>query len=124
MNTDQLINKALRLEFLSLREGMHLYSSLPLAELMVIGNRLRKIHHPENFVTWIIDRNINITNACISGCKFCNFYRPVSNKSVYITTIDEYAKKIDEMVCLGGDQLLLQGGLHPHLGVTWYAELF
>jgi cyclic dehypoxanthinyl futalosine synthase len=124
MNTDQLINKALRLEFLSLREGMHLYESLPLAELMAVGNQLRKIHHPENFVTWIIDRNVNITNACISGCKFCNFYRPVSNKSVYITTIEEYAKKIDEMVCLGGDQLLLQGGLHPHLGVSWYAELF
>ena len=124
MNTDLLINKALRLEFLSLREGMHLYELLPLAELMAIGNRVRKIHHPENFVTWIIDRNVNITNACISGCKFCNFYRPVSNKSVYITTIEEYAKKIDEMVCLGGDQLLLQGGLHPHLDVSWYAELF
>lgn len=124
MNADLLINKALRLEFLTIGEGKFLFEKLPLGELMAIGHHLRMIHHPESHVTWIIDRNVNITNACISGCKFCNFYRPVSNKNVYITTLEEYAQKIDEMVCLGGDQLLLQGGLHPHLGLEWYIQLF
>jgi cyclic dehypoxanthinyl futalosine synthase len=124
MNTDLIINKALRLEFLTAEQGLFLFENLPLGELMTLGHILRKLHHPDNAVTWIIDRNVNITNACISGCKFCNFYRPVSNKNVYITTLEEYAKKIEEMNCLGGNQLLLQGGLHPHLGVSWYEELF
>jgi cyclic dehypoxanthinyl futalosine synthase len=124
MNLDLLINKALRLEFLNAAQGLELYQRLPLGELVFAANELRNIHHPDQKVTWIIDRNVNITNACISGCKFCNFYRPVSNKQVYITTYDEYAAKIEEMKCIGGDQLLLQGGLHPDLGLEWYAGLF
>lgn len=124
MNLDQLITKALRLEFLNAAQALELYNRLPLGELIAAANELRKIHHPENKVTWIIDRNVNITNACISGCKFCNFYRPAGNKQVYITTLAEYAAKIDEMKCIGGDQLLLQGGLHPNLGLDWYVDLF
>ena len=124
MNLDLLIKKALRLEFLNVAQAMELYEHLPLGELMFVANELRKIHHPENKVTWIIDRNVNITNACISGCKFCNFYRPLNNKQVYITTLDEYAVKVDEMKCIGGNQLLLQGGLHPGLGIDWYIDLF
>ena len=99
MNLDLLIKKALRLEFLNAAQALALYHQLPLGELVYTANELRKIHHPENKVTWIIDRNVNITNACISGCKFCNFYLPVSNKQVYITTLDEYASKIEEMKC-------------------------
>jgi cyclic dehypoxanthinyl futalosine synthase len=124
MNTDLLIKKALRLEFLSVAQGMHMFEHLPLAELMQVGNVLRRIHHHDRVVTWIIDRNVNITNACISGCKFCNFYLPVSNRKVYITTTEEYSRKIEEMKCLGGNQLLLQGGLHPHLGLKYYSDLF
>lgn len=124
MNLDLLLKKALRLEFLNTAQALELYHRLPLGELVYAANELRKIHHPENKVTWIIDRNVNITNACISGCKFCNFYRPVSNKQVYITTLDEYAAKIEEMKCIGGDQLLLQGGLHPELRLDWYVDLF
>jgi cyclic dehypoxanthinyl futalosine synthase len=124
MNLDLLITKALRLEFLNSAEAIELYRRLPLGELVYTANELRKIHHPENKVTWIIDRNVNITNACISGCKFCNFYRPASHKQVYITTLEEYAAKIEEMRCMGGNQLLLQGGLHPDLGLDWYVDLF
>ncbi len=124
MNKELIIRKALRLEFLTVDQGMFLFEQMPLGELMSLAHALRKLHHPENSVSWLIDRNVNITNACISGCKFCNFYRPVSHKDVYITTLDEYARKIEEMNCLGGNQLLLQGGLHPHLGVAWYEELF
>jgi cyclic dehypoxanthinyl futalosine synthase len=124
MNTDLIVRKALRLEFLTVEQGMFLFEHFPLGELMTIGHAIRKLHHPENTVTWLIDRNVNITNACISGCKFCNFYRPVSHKSVYITTPDEYTRKIEEMYCLGGNQLLLQGGLHPKLKTGWYEALF
>jgi cyclic dehypoxanthinyl futalosine synthase len=121
---DQLIIKALEGGSLSLEEGKRLYESLPLAELMNLGHELRCRYHPENRVTWIIDRNVNITNACISGCRFCNFYRPVSDPSCYITTLEEYSQKIEEMRALGGNQLLLQGGMHPHLGLSFYTDLF
>jgi cyclic dehypoxanthinyl futalosine synthase len=119
-----LIDKALNLEFLNTGEGEQLFLGLSLAELMLIGNELRKKHHPHGKVTWIIDRNVNITNACISGCKFCNFYKPTNSEDCYITGIDEYIQKIDEMKSLGGKQLLLQGGMHPGLGLEFYTRLF
>ena len=119
-----LIHKALSLEFLSIAEGARLFRELPLADLMWIGNELRKKQHPYGKVTWIIDRNVNITNACVSGCKFCNFYKPVNNEACYITSMEEYVEKIDEMHKLGGNQLLLQGGMHPHLGIDFYTNLF
>jgi cyclic dehypoxanthinyl futalosine synthase len=124
MNKDQLVSKALRLEFLTTEQGLFLFESLSLSELMAVGDNLRMIHHNDRIVTWLIDRNVNITNACISGCKFCNFYVAEKNAKAYITTHEEYAKKIEEMKCLGGNQLLLQGGLHPHLGLKYYKELF
>ncbi|MCX6252171.1 MAG: dehypoxanthine futalosine cyclase [Bacteroidetes bacterium] len=124
MNTDQLIRNSLRLEFLTVLQGIHLYKNLPLAELMSIGNELRKIHKPDDKVTWIIDRNVNITNACISGCKFCNFYRSPKHKNVFVTSFDEYVVKIEEMYSLGGKQLLLQGGLSPYLRLNDYTALF
>jgi len=124
MNIDQLVKKALRLEFLSVAQGLTLYENLPLPVLMSVGFELRKLHNPDLKVTWIIDRNVNITNGCISGCKFCNFYKPVKNDKVYITTIAEYTGKIEELQCLGGNQLLLQGGLHPNLKLSYYTGLF
>ena len=124
MSADSVITKVLRLEFITAREAMEVYMQLPLSELMAIGNELRNIHHPDRTVSWIIDRNVNITNVCISGCKFCNFYRSAKSEDVFITTIEEYAAKIEEMRCFGGNQLLLQGGLHPHLGLEYYIGLF
>jgi cyclic dehypoxanthinyl futalosine synthase len=124
MDKDKLIFKALNHEFLSVEEGKFLFEELPLAELMMVGNELRKKQHPEKVVTWIIDRNVNITNVCISGCKFCNFYRTGNSAEAYITTIPEYCAKIEEMQRLGGNQLLLQGGLHPKLGIEFYEKLF
>jgi cyclic dehypoxanthinyl futalosine synthase len=75
-------------------------------------------------VTLIIDRNVNITNVCISGCKFCNFYRSGHSQEAYITTIQDYCAKIEEMKKLGGNQLLLQGGMHPELRLGFYENLF
>ena len=117
MKDDILIQKALSLEFLTIEEGLYLFETLPLAELMLAGNELRKLLHPGAGVTWIIDRNVNITNICISGCKFCNFYRTGHSTEAYVTTIPEYCSKIEEMKRLGGNQLLLQGGLHPKLSL-------
>ena len=124
MTDNQLIYKALQSEFLTIQEGKVLFETLPLADLMMIGNELRKKLHPENNVTWIIDRNVNITNVCISGCKFCNFYRNGKSPDAYITSIPEYCSKIEEMKRLGGRQLLLQGGLHPKLSIDFYENLF
>jgi cyclic dehypoxanthinyl futalosine synthase len=124
MTTEPIIYKALHSEFLSIDEGKFLFETLPLAELMMVGNELRKKLHPEGTVTWIIDRNVNITNVCISGCKFCNFYRTGTSSDAYITTIPEYCTKIEEMKRLGGNQLLLQGGLHPKLSLDFYEDLF
>jgi len=76
-------------------------------------------------VTWQIDRNVNITNVCISGCKFCNFHCKLHQTDrAYITTLDEYSQKIEETLALSGDQLLLQGGMHPKLDIEWYESLF
>ncbi len=124
MNTDRTIEKALSLEFLSKEEALHLYRSLSLAEIMWLGDEIRKIKVPGNEVGWIIDRNVNITNVCSSRCKFCNFYRIPSDPDAYITSEDEYDRKIDELFRLGGNQLLLQGGLHPSLGIDFYTDLF
>lgn len=112
------------MEFLSAEEGAMLFRELSLANLMYLGNILRKRHHPHGNVTWIIDRNVNITNVCLSGCKFCNFYKSAKSPEAYITTIPEYCSKIEEMQRLGGNQLLLQGGMHPKLSIDFYENLF
>lgn len=108
-------------------QALELYEGAPLVELMCLANDVRqKLHeHRKGVVTWQIDRNVNITNVCVSGCKFCNFHCRLSQKELsYITTRQQYRVKIDELLALGGDQLLLQGGCHPHLAVEFYEELF
>ena len=72
----------------------------------------------------MIDRNVNITNICISGCTFCNFHRKINGEGTYTTTMEEYQQKIEQMIQLGGDQLLLQGGMHPRYGLKFYTDLF
>jgi radical SAM domain protein, CofH subfamily len=112
------------MEFLSISEGMFLYNNAALPELMLVADELRKKQVPHGKVTWIIDRNLNTTNVCIANCKFCNFYRIPGHKDAYITDIATYKKKIDETIRYGGDQLLLQGGHHPELGLSFYVNLF
>jgi len=121
---NNLYKKALNFEFLTVDEGVQLYEYAPLEELIFIGNELRKKQKQDDIVTWQIDRNVNITNSCISQCKFCNFYKKPNDKEVYVTTIEEYKVKIQELLKLGGNQLLLQGGLHPKLKLEFYVNLF
>ena len=124
MNINSLLNRALQFDFLSIEEGKFLFENAPLAELTFVANELRKIQKPDNKVTWIIDRNVNTTNVCIANCKFCNFYRIPGHKEAYITTIEQYKQKIEETFRYGGEQLLLQGGHHPDLGLSFYVDLF
>ncbi len=124
MNTADLLHRALQLEHLNAEEGLFLFENASTAELMYVGNALRQKHVPGKVVTWIIDRNSNTTNVCIANCKFCNFYRRPGHAESYITTIEEYKQKIDELFQFGGDQLLLQGGHHPDLGLDFYVNLF
>lgn len=124
MNLSELYERALRLEFLSAEEGQYLFEHAPLTELMYVANEIRKIQVPHGKVTWQIDRNVNTTNVCIANCKFCNFYRIPGHAEAYITDIETYKKKIDETIRWGGDQLLLQGGHHPELGLSFYTNLF
>lgn len=124
MHSKQLLERALEKEFLSAEEGQFLFKHAETAELMFVANELRQALVPGNFVTWQIDRNVNTTNACIANCKFCNFFRHPKHKEVYVTDIETYKEKIEETINYGGDQLLLQGGHHPELGLNYYTKLF
>jgi cyclic dehypoxanthinyl futalosine synthase len=124
MNIVNLLERALNFEFLTAEEGVFLFENAATAELMYVANRLRQIQVPSNKVTWIIDRNSNTTNVCIANCKFCNFYRRPGHGESYTTTIEQYKQKIEETFAFGGEQLLLQGGHHPDLGLAYYVDLF
>lgn len=125
MRIDELLSRALKFEFLSIEEGVHLFNNAPTAELVFVANELRKTQKKgSDKVTWIIDRNLNTTNVCIANCKFCNFYRIPGHAESYITDIATYKKKIEETFRYGGEQLLLQGGHHPNLGLSFYVDLF
>lgn len=124
MVLDHLYDKALNLVPLDTEECEALYKQAPLEELMFVASKVRQIHVPGKNVGWMIDRNVNITNICFSQCTFCNFCRKKGSPDAYITTTEDYIKKIDELFSLGGDQLLLQGGMNPDLGLSFYADLF
>ncbi len=124
MNVAALYEKALNFEFLGIEEGVYLFENAPLTGLMFIADELRKKQVPHGKVTWQIDRNVNTTNVCIANCKFCNFYRIPGHPEAYITDMPVYRKKIEETFKYGGDQLLLQGGHHPQLGLDFYTNTF
>ncbi|MHA4843085.1 cyclic dehypoxanthinyl futalosine synthase [Flavitalea antarctica] len=124
MTADLLYDRALDFDFLSVEEGVYLFENAPLTELMYVADELRKKQVPHGKVTWQIDRNVNTTNVCLANCKFCNFYRVPGHADAYITDIETYKKKIEETIRWGGDQLLLQGGHHPDLGLSFYVDLF
>ncbi len=123
-NTEDLLWKAYEGAYLTAEEGVFLFENASTSALMYIANEMRFQRVPEKIVTWQIDRNSNTTNVCIANCKFCNFFRPPGHKEAYITSIEEYKVKIEELFEHGGDQLLLQGGHHPELGLEFYTRLF
>jgi cyclic dehypoxanthinyl futalosine synthase len=123
MQLNEIYDKASSFGFLTVEEGVYLYQHAPLAELMLIADELRKKQVPHGKVTWQIDRNVNTTNVCIANCKFCNFYRIPGHAEAYITDMPTYRRKIEETLKYGGDQLLLQGGHHPDLGLQYYIDI-
>jgi cyclic dehypoxanthinyl futalosine synthase len=101
-----------------------LYLDAPTALLGRLADDVRRRKHPDNVVTYIIDRNVNYTNVCVARCRFCAFYRPVGSDEGYTLSFDEIYRKIDETMRLGGNQLLLQGGHNPDVPLRWYVDLF
>ena len=97
MHYSDLLQRALNLEFLSAEEGVFLFEHAPAADLIYVGAQLRQRHVPGDTVTWIIDRNSNTTNVCIANCKFCNFYRRPVHEESYITSIEYYKEKLEEL---------------------------
>lgn len=107
----------------SRQEATDLFASDDLIGIGMAADAMRRKLHPENVVSYIIDRNINYTNFCTEFCSFCAFYRPMGHKEGYILSHDEIAQKIQETLDLGGTGILMQGGLHPDLKIEWYEDM-
>jgi len=118
-----LLNKALAGRRLLPNEGLALLGSHELAALGRAADAAARSRHPEPLRTYNIDRNINYTNICTSGCRFCAFCRKPDDSDAYVISREQLFQKIRETAELGGDQILLQGGLHPELKIQWYEQL-
>jgi cyclic dehypoxanthinyl futalosine synthase len=118
-----ILEKAVAGERLTSDDGLKLLESHDLTAIGQAADAVTRRMHPEPYRTFNIDRNINYTNACTAVCDFCAFYRPPKHPDVYVLSKEVLHKKIEETVELGGDQILLQGGLHPKLPLEWYEEM-
>lgn len=120
----KLIEKINLQERITAQEGLFLLKEADFLTLAGLANQIRFARHPEKIVTYVVDRNINYTNVCVSGCRFCAFFKSVDNKEKgYVLTKDELAQKIKETIDLGGTQILLQGGMHPDLDLGYYVDI-
>ena len=108
---------------ISFQEGVDLYNNADILELGRMADNIRREKHPENIVTFVIDRNINYTNICTCKCKFCAFYKNENEEGGYVISKEELAQKIQETLDLGGSQILLQGGLHPEYHIDFYEDM-
>ncbi|MDR2358313.1 MAG: CofH family radical SAM protein [Prevotellaceae bacterium] len=125
MDTNTIFSKALQLHPLTEDEAVHIYEHAPTDKLMAVASVIRQKHVPGKTVGWQIDRNVNYTNVCLSGCLFCNFHcKPHETDKHYTPAIEEYCEKIEALFAIGGNQLLLQGGLHPSFKLEFYESLF
>lgn len=122
-NVTHILDKAAAGERISPEEGLALLRSHDLAALGRAANAVTQRLHPEPIRTYNIDRNINYTNVCTAVCDFCAFYRAPKHAEGYTLPRDVLLEKVRETVALGGDQILMQGGLHPDYQLEWYEEL-
>lgn len=120
---ESILSKAVAGERLSMEEGIELFDIMDLNALGKAAHAVTQRLHPEPYRTYNIDRNINYTNVCSAVCDFCAFYRKSADADAYVLPREELYKKIEETIALGGDQILLQGGMHPSLKLEWYEEL-
>jgi len=119
----KILDQTLAGERLSSSDCTTLLESYDVAAIGAAADEIRRRRHPDNVVTYIIDRNINYTNVCNVVCTFCAFYRRPGAPDTYVRTLDEICEKIDETIALGGTGVLMQGGLHPDFGIEWYEDL-
>ncbi len=119
----QLVKKIEKGNRISESEALTLFNTLDFHTLGQLANEIRFRKNPLPIVTYVIDRNINYTNICISGCKFCAYYCGPEKSGGYVLSFEELGKKIEETKALGGTQILLQGGLHPDLPLSFYEEM-
>src|SRR3989442_15690140 len=105
------------------RDFLELYERASLLELGALADATRWRLHPENVVTYIIDRNINYTNVCVADCKFCAFYRRPKHLEGYLLSYEEIGRKIDELRAIGGVQILMQGGYSAYRAFEWYPDV-
>ena len=120
---DRIIEKAAAGGRLDFDEALTLYRQADTLTLASLADRRRWALHPNQVVTYVVDRNINYTNVCVSGCKFCAFFKAPGDAEGYVLTEQELRQKIEETLKLGGTQVLLQGGMHPDLGLGYYVDL-
>ena len=105
------------------QEALELIQNAPLHELGAMALQRKRELHPDKTTSFIVDRNINYTNVCWVDCKFCAFYRHAKEEEAYILSFEEIGKKIEELLAIGGTQILFQGGVHPKLKIEWYEDL-
>ena len=110
-------------ERMRISEAVELIENADLKELGRMALERKRELHPKKVTTFVVDRNINYTNVCWVDCKFCAFYRHEKNDQAYVLTFDEIDRKIDELLEIGGTQILFQGGVHPKLEIEWYEDL-
>ncbi len=121
---DTLLSRAADGERLSAADGERLLREGSFFELGLAADAVRRRKHPDDVVTYIVDRNVNYTNVCTTSCRFCAFYRPVGHPEGYVLSREVLGQKLQEVVDAGGVQILLQGGLNPELRIEWYEDLF
>ena len=120
---NQIIEKVKENQRMTMDEALCLYREADFLTLADLANRRRFYHHPEPVVTYVVDRNINYTNICVSGCWFCAFFEPPGTGKGYVISRQALHEKIQETLDLGGTQILLQGGMNPDLTLDYYTDL-
>jgi cyclic dehypoxanthinyl futalosine synthase len=121
---NSVIKKASSGKRLEAEEGLALFRQADLLTFGELANSVRKRLHPERLVTFVVDRNINYTNICVNKCAFCAFYREEDSPEAYVLSKDAIFRKIEETIAQGGTQILMQGGVHPDLGIEYFEDLF
>ena len=122
-NIRDILDKAIAGERLSPDDGLALLESHDLAAIGSAADQVTRRMHPEPYRTYNVDRNINYTNVCTAVCNFCAFYRGPKSDEGYVLSREQLLEKVEETVALGGNQILMQGGLHPKFKIEWYEDL-
>ncbi|MDQ7833935.1 MAG: cyclic dehypoxanthinyl futalosine synthase [Humidesulfovibrio sp.] len=119
----QILDEAAEGRRLTLDEARLLQREAGLHDLGHAAHRVRLRKHPEPVVTYVVDRNINYSNVCVCACRFCAYFRAPGNDECFVLSFEEIGKKIEETIALGGTQILMQGGHHPDLPLSWYEDM-